>query len=127
MMIWPQDYPPDCPCSDSSDVRGKVYRLVKHNPPSSDDFIPSPTPCQTDKYGDPECINRGISICNTYDGIIALRKDYKPFEKLRIAEGELTPEMGKMKRTFIHRKSHYTWWVPEKCDPSKVFVVIEHE
>lgn len=119
-MIWPKHYPPNCPCPDSIDAQGIVYRLVRTLPPTPKDFKPSKIEPQ-DKYGDPKCLKCAISVFGELSDLNQAKDRYRHFRERVIIKFELNPRMGKIKPTPSDFCSHITWWIPEGIDPCQLF------
>lgn len=126
MAKWPDFYPKNCPNPKSIDANGIVFRLVKNDPPTRSDFIPT-SKIDPEESDDKKCTACGISVCTHVDDITKLRSRYKHFRDRKIASGELNPLLGKMLHTPFNEKSHHTWWIPEDEDPSALFSVIMEE
>ncbi len=122
-MIWPDNFPPNCPSSDSSETRGRYYRLVKRNPLDLIDFSPS-NQKPDESYDDPECIKCGISLCNSLSGIKKHREWYTWKKDYYIAKVDFEVGMGKIKKTPPSSEHHYTWWLPKDFNPLPIFEVI---
>ena len=101
--------PDGCPPADAQEISNVVvvFRLVRSDPPTDEDFKSLRALRPLQKFGTPECVALGLSV----------HKDLKRCEKLAslpkfkgcfVAKLSLGPGAGKIKQTFSN--SHHTWW-----------------
>lgn len=122
-MQWPGFYPENCPPAEAQPASGTVYRLVKHDPPQSEDFLstweefPGRFPVPTIRIS-------GASVYTDSQDIDRLKKRIPQLNNRKTAKGELNPTLGLIQRTEAVEKSHVTWWIPIGAEPWFVFEVI---
>ena len=118
---WPSDFPEDCPPEQAFPTDGTYYRIVKNDPPESDDFVSVYRHNQRRaenivKAGiRSECETMGLSVYTDRDDAIRCALRY-PRIGDKIASLSLAPESGKVLRTGGVFKSHSTWWKVESFD-----------
>ncbi len=124
---WPRYFPPNCPCKDSIEANGSFYRLVVHDPPIMDDFLPQIIiDNKLDHDSSPKCKECGISVLSDMNAASDLRKIFKTFKDRKVALCKLTPNLGKIKNTPSNNsKYHVTWWLPDSVDPSSSSIVLD--
>lgn len=124
---WPDYFPADCPSQDARPATGEVYRLVKKNPPESEDFIPLREKKPTAGFGEKECQACGLSVLRDVEDALQMRKRARGMAKRLVAKGRLSPCFGKIKHTPSSRdgSSHHRWWVPTEVQPWRVFRVVQ--
>ncbi|HEX9504081.1 MAG TPA: hypothetical protein VF974_07265 [Patescibacteria group bacterium] len=112
-----------CPHEDAFQPDGvkPFYRVVKHNPVTSDCFLP--TPVREGFEIDP-CISKSVSIYDSLDGI---RNGYSKTPALKNKQGFiatmiLRPEDGMLKKTFSN--GHHSWWRSNEFSIETVIVQI---
>lgn len=121
---WPDRLPDDCPPDEAEAADGRVFRIVKADPPTADDFRSVREQQPRRKVKD-ECQACGLSVFGAVDDATDMRDAIPAFRGRLIAEGELSGEMGVMKPTPRNGNTHITWWTPEGLDPSPAFAVVE--
>ncbi len=123
-MKFRDHMPDDCPPDDAERAAGRVYRMIQVNTPTADDFL-SFRELKPGRSYPSNCIASGLSIYTEQEGIRRLRARVPRFRKMRVAEGQLNAEHGKMKNTpsRLHH-SHHTWWVAADATPETDFTVI---
>ncbi len=104
-----EGYP--CPPEDAFQPTGKneLYRIVKHNPATSDCFVSQRNKNPTKSYND-ECLARAVSTFDTVEGLLnAFIKTPAGKRKERlIGKLVLHKKDGMLKQTFS--KGHFSWW-----------------
>jgi hypothetical protein len=121
-MNFPTYWQDDCPPADAIDAAGKVYRVVKADPPTLDDFA---THFETGRLPKASaCLRCGLSVFREVQDAIHLKKLFPKIGKW-VAEGDLYPSHGKTKLTSGKQPTHTTWWVYENVDRRQPFSVIE--
>ena len=84
-----------------------VFRLVRTNPPTDDDFRSQRAEKPTVRFNVSECRARGLSVF--VDRLVAERIAKKPnLIGTAICQVVLTTGAGRIKQTS--GRSHYTWW-----------------
>ena len=110
-----------CPPNDVIIPNGenKFYRVVKHEPASSDCFV-SHRKKNPDKEFADECIARAVSLSDNLEGLLnAYFKTPAHKKKTRLV-GVLTLNSadGRIKQTFA--AGHYSWWRSSVFEPGSV-------
>ncbi|MFZ4789766.1 MAG: hypothetical protein ACOYMW_02505 [Candidatus Competibacteraceae bacterium] len=118
MMQFPANWPEKCPPADAEDADGKVYRLVRSDPPTINDFRSHAELGKMLKA--PPCLRHGLSTFRRYEDAHHQR-DLLPMLGDRIAAAELKPEHGKTKLTSGKQPTHTTWWPGEHVDRASLF------
>lgn len=112
-----------CPPEDAflPDGTKGYYRVVKHNPASSDCLTSHRKKHPSRTYKD-ECISRAVSTFDTVEGLLnafirtpAAKKKERLIGKLTLQEKD-----GKLKQTFS--EGHYSWWRSVAFDISSVTI-----
>jgi hypothetical protein len=109
-MTYREPLPEDCPPDNAWEITAHraVYRLVRNNPPTDDDF-------RSQRAENPhrafrrvtECQSRGVSVFA--DQRDAKRQTEIPRLKgLAVCQVDLVSGAGRIQKTG--RSSHYTWW-----------------
>jgi hypothetical protein len=124
-MQWPDYFPPDCPPAEAQLASGQVYRLIKAENPTSQDFKSYREIYPTRKFDMPECIVCGLSVYRDVGDITRLKARVPAMRKLQTATGELDASLGKILHTSGREKSHHTWWVAMGAKPWLVFNVVQ--
>jgi hypothetical protein len=119
-LIFPEDWPADCPPADAQDASGEFYRLVKSNPPATRDLQTHHE--RGTRRKDPACLRRGLSVFRTRDDAEHQSRIFPKLGKI-IAKGILYPRDGKTKPTG--KPTHTTWWSYDGVDRSAVFTSFE--
>jgi hypothetical protein len=118
-MRFSDAWPHDCPPQDAVDAEGDVFRIVKHNPPTADDFL---TCFETGTFPNrPACLRCGLSVHRVLADATHTKTKF-PKLGSRIAKGTLAKEYGKTKQTGL--ASHTTWWVYEGVVRASIFAII---
>lgn len=121
-LTWPSFYPSCCPPDDATSAEGVVFRLVRNDPPSADDFLPwSVENDRVDKST--HCQSCAVSVFDRLDDVRQMQRRVPAQRPKPVAEGELKSEMGVTKPTGKNR-GHRSWWLPEGIDPSPAFRVV---
>ena len=108
-MLYRESLPDNCPPDTAAEIDATrlVYRLVRNNPPTNEDFRSQRTDKPTARFNVSECRARGLSIFA--DRRVAERVAKKPnLAGSAICQVILTPGAGRIKQTG--GRSHYTWW-----------------
>ena len=109
-MTYREPLPEDCPPDDAWEITGHraVYRLVRNNPPTDDDF-------RSQRAENPhrvfhrvtECQSRGLSVFA--DQRDAERQtEISRLKELAVCRVDLFAGAGRIQKTG--GSSHYTWW-----------------
>ena len=121
---WPDFFPNDCPPSKAGPAGGTVFRLVRNNPPTRDDFVPLVLEQPEREFGKRLCQACGVSVYTDIEDVRRLQARVPGHRSKSIAKGELSPDMGLMMPTPTRKEStHTTWWLFEGVDPSPAFEV----
>lgn len=120
-MEYSGDLPSDCPPADSDEITKDivVFRIVKSNPATNDDFKSQREERPTAIFTVPECFARGVSVRTELTDSMELLK----LPRLRgraVCRVTLGAGSGSIKQTF--KPSHHTWWraagfaMPDGCE-----------
>lgn len=124
--MWPQFFPNNCPPVDAEPATGVVFRLTRGDIPLHEDFL-SHRERFRDRDFENECEACGLSVYRDASDARRAIAIAKGFRKKRIAQGEINPDMGKIKHTPRDNEygaSHLTWWLHFGQEPASLFVVI---
>lgn len=108
-MTYREPLPEGCPPDDAEEITAPraVYRLVRNNPPTGDDFRSQRAERPTDQFDVSECRARGVSV-------FASRRDAEwrsrrgNLKGLAVCQIALISGAGRITKTG--GRSHYTWW-----------------
>lgn len=110
-----------CPHEDAfaPDGAKPYYRVVRHNPLTSESFLP--TPVRQGLEIDP-CIAKAVSV---YDSLEGIKNGYSKTPALKNKQGHvavlvLRPEDGLLKQTFSN--GHHSWWRSTEFDHTTVTI-----
>ncbi|MDD9810520.1 MAG: hypothetical protein OXU71_02210 [Gammaproteobacteria bacterium] len=108
-MKYREELPIDCPPHDAEEVAVDmaVFRLVRDNPPTDEDFRSQRAENPKAKFGVSECQARGLSVFAVLEDARRICKLQRMRDRL-ICRVQLNIDAGKIKQTG--KKSHYTWW-----------------
>lgn len=118
-MNYREPLPDGCPPDDAEEIteRRIVYRLVRTNPPTDDDFRSQRAEKPDAKFHNlpgGECQARGLSVFSRRrDAERQLKKAH--FRGWRLCEVTLDQGAGRIHR-WSTRGSHYTWWPLDDFD-----------
>jgi hypothetical protein len=115
---WPDYFPDCCPPETALASEYTVYRLVKHNPPNDNDFIPYRISKDPTYWKNRECEACGVSVFSLIEDANKLQL-LPAYKKCLIAQGRITPESGKWSYTGKH--SHITWWIYDGFEAHRMF------
>jgi hypothetical protein len=119
-MNYCEQLPEGCPPAEAEEVTAKqdVFRLVRTDPPSSDDF-------RSQRAEKPGVTFPGISECHAKGlSVFVERTDCEKLLKLRhmrnrrICRIHLDAGAGRIQQTF--QPTHHTWW------PLEEFAILSH-
>jgi len=123
-MTFPSDWPECCPPSDAEPASGIVFRGVRTNPPTDDDFLTYRELGKSDRGK--VCEAAGVSVFRD-DTDARHYMDKYPWTGDHLARGELRPEHGITKLTARvvggRKNSHTTWWPYENVNRPSVFSI----
>ena len=109
-LIYREELPDDCPPADAIEITEELiaYRLVKSNPPTSEDFRSLRDLKPNRSFGDlPECQIRGLSVHFDKTDSENLLK-LPNLQNCHLCRLKLNAGAGKIKQT--NKLSHHTWW-----------------
>lgn len=118
---WPKHFPATCPPADADAVTGPVFRLVKSDPPSTDDMK---SYLELGRAGPGrECQRAGLSCATNQQHLEELTK-LPRFRGQKVAVATFLPEHGKLKQTGA--AGHYTLWLRARVlhEASNLFRVV---
>ncbi len=116
-LEWAEPLPDACPPKEAKEPNGEqYYRLVESFPPTEHDFY-SQRMCYPKKvFSAGECIARSVSLLNSYDECLRIKKLATHKHKNEIIVGiNLPQESGVIMPTF--KSSHFSWWRSKNFDP----------
>ena len=130
--MWPTDFPADCPPSGASHPNENHYRIIKNDPPMSDDFVSlyhqnqilAQRRINTGRVN--QCETMGLS---TYTDIGDAVACFHQFPNLgdKIARLTLDQRAGKVQRTPRDAgESHHTWWMSQCFAPTAFARVVAY-
>lgn len=119
-MKFPDDWPANCPPDDAADAEGDVFRLVKSDQPTAEDFKTFHE--LGTRINAPACLRCGLSVFRNKADVEHLHQAYPKLGKF-IARGTLKPEHGRTRATG--RPTHTTWWSYENVDRAGILSDIE--
>ncbi|NEH46887.1 hypothetical protein GR215_34385 [Rhizobium leguminosarum] len=122
---FPDGNPKGCPPDDVPYANCEVFRLVKNDPPTKDDFA---TLAEQNKINDKhECECHGLSVFLERDDADFYASKY-PYLGELISKGSLSPSEGKLAPTPRKFKgidnSHSTWWPFLGIDRHVFFTIV---
>ncbi len=125
-MLWPSFFPPNCPCPDSHTVDCEVYRFIKGEEPTPEDFKSHRERFPTKKYSQPECVVCGLSIYLEVGDVKRVQDRIPAFKNKHLVKGNICDSHGVVKNTVLtcSESSHHTWWVPLEASPWTLFHVV---
>lgn len=107
--------PPDCPPASASLHTGPVYRLVKSDPMTDEDFKTYFVLYPERKWKQQEaCPAHGLSVRLTLETAVSEAARFKARIKgatWHVAMAVLDPNAGPIAQTFT-KPEHHTWWPP---------------
>ncbi len=121
-MVFPHNWPAECPPEDAEHANGWVFRLVRNNPVSAEDFKSHKEVGRAPQA--PECLRCGLSVFRNREDAEHLHKLFPRLGKF-IARGELQELHGRVKLTIGRQPTHTTWWAHEGVVRHAPFVDVE--
>ena len=119
-MMYREALPKNCPPPDAQEIESEriVYRLVRNNPPTEDDF-------RSQRLEHPESNFRNITECQARGlSVFADLEETRSVSERPGFQGAMTCQItlasGAGKIILTGRKSHHTWW------PLASFNIIAH-
>lgn len=109
-MLYREPLPEDCPPDDADEIRSPrvVYRLVRNNPPTNDDFRSQRAELPERIFRDvTECQARGLSVFVNLNTAVHLSARGR-LQGMTVCEVTLAAGAGHIQPTG--RRSHHTWW-----------------
>jgi hypothetical protein len=123
-MQFPETWPANCPPPDAVDASGKVFRVVRNDPPVADDLA---SHSETGKLlNAPACLRCGLSTFRDFRDAVHQRL-LLPKLGDWIAHATLAEEHGKTKLTSGKQPTHTTWWAYEGVNRASLFSVMSEE
>lgn len=109
MNDFVEPLPEGCPPEDAQEISGPriVFRLVRHSPPTKEDFKSQRAGNPNVQFNTSECLARGLSVRLKRTDLENLLKLPK-FRGSLIGRVTLLNGAGYIKQTG--QRSHYTWW-----------------
>ena len=109
-MTFRDELPPGCPPADAEPINEdlEVFRLVKSDPPTDDDFLSQRQENPEQRFSCEECVARGLSVNlnrNRLDSLTKLQR----FRGRMVCRVRLLDGAGQIKDTFSD-PGHRTWW-----------------
>ena len=109
-MTHREPLPENCPPNEAEEITSPrlVYRLVRNNPPTDDDFRSQRAERPDRIFRDvTECQARGLSVFTTRNVAERLSASGR-LQGLSVCHVTLAPGAGRIQPTG--RRSHHTWW-----------------
>ena len=124
-LIFPSDFPDNCPPGGSASPDGRYYRIVKNDPPTDEDFV---SVFRHDRGRAQKLASLGrLSLCETMGLSVYERMEdivqhaaQSPRLGSFISEVKLVPSSGMIQHTGRDGNSHHTWWLPDEFRPSQL-------
>jgi len=121
---FPKNWPTKCPPADAKDADVVVYRTVRTDPPTNEDFLSWHEEGKEPKYPGKECQACSVSVHRTQESAIHHREVCE-YDGACIAVGVLNPSHGKTKDTPTRKfPLHVSWWPYEGIDRGAIFKVM---
>ena len=109
-MTYRESLPDDCPPADAGEIAATrvVYRLVRNNPPTDDDFRSQRAERPDRVFRDvSECQARGVSVFASLN--VAERLSTRgSLQGMAVCQVTLNPGAGSI--LITGGRSHHTWW-----------------
>ena len=109
-MPYREPLPDDCPpdTAEEIDAPRVVYRLVRNNPPTNDDFRSQRAERPDRIFRDvTECQARGLSVFASRN-VAEQLSTRGSLQRTAVCQVTLAPGAGRIQPTG--RRSHHTWW-----------------
>ena len=109
-MTYREPLPEDCPPDEAEEITAPrvVYRLVRNNPPTGDDFRSQRVERPNQIFRDvTECQARGVSVFASRN-VAERRSTSGNLKGTTVGRVVLGPGAGRILLTG--RRSHHTWW-----------------
>jgi hypothetical protein len=120
-MKFPKDWPSGCPHESTPEANGVVFRIVKRNPASHEDFLSHHETGRMPKAS--PCLRCGLSLFRLLEDALNQQKLLPRLGKV-IASACLSSDHGKACATEGQQPTHTTWWPCEGVDRAKLFVFV---
>lgn len=103
-----------------------MFRLVRNDPPSPEDFLSKKLEEPEQNWGHKECEACGLSVYNSYKRADKTKRTYKKkFDLHMIAKGNITTKSGVVAKSFSN--GHFTWWVYPGIEAHATFNIKDGE
>lgn len=108
-MTYREPLPEGCPPDEAEEIVELivVFRLVRNNPPTDDDFMSQRAEKPNQKFNASECIARGVSVFKDRAAAERMSKA-RNLRGTMVCQVTLNRGAGRIQRTGS--RSHYTWW-----------------
>ena len=109
-MTYRETLPENCPPDEAEEITSPrlVYRLVRNNPPTDDDFQSQQAERPDRVFRDvTECQARGLSVFASRT-VAEQLSSIGSLQGTAVCQVTLTPGAGRIQPTG--RRSHHTWW-----------------
>ena len=108
-MEYRDALPAGCPPDEAEEIAATtdIYRLVRNNPPSADDFLSQQSLNPSRSFGSAGCMARGLSVRRTKSACELMLK-LPRFTGASVCLVRLMPGHGRIQQTG--KAQHYTWW-----------------
>jgi len=123
-MLFPDDWPKDCPPNDAEVASSEVFRIVAKDPPDITDLASHWERGRLPNA--PACLRCGLSVFREIRDAVHQRLLLPKLGKL-IAQATLEAEHGETKITQGKQPTHTTWWVYKDVNRASLFSVIKEE
>jgi len=127
---FPDFFPDGCPPETAEPTSGRVYRWVKTNPPTSEDFKSHYELGKPRRRNTNPCQYVGLSVYRSVevavDRLVSLKERLPNLDfGDHIAEGDLTEDHGKIEQSG-RDSEHHTWWPFLGVDHLSLFRVVRN-
>jgi hypothetical protein len=127
-MEWPDNFPDCCPPEDAREPSEMVYRWIKKDSPTPEDFLTVRDlyPNRPFPENDKECRACANSVYTSRDDM-RINRTTGRFRDMNVAVGHLTPDLGRIKHTPSPgtKNSHHSWWIPIDVEAWTLFQAID--
>ncbi len=109
--LYLEPLPEDCPPEESEYINETriVFRLVRNDPPTDDDFMSQRAQRPNRRFRVSECQARGLSVHSDVNASRAIQKlPRMRMQGMKVCRVVLDSGAGRIQKTGGHY--HYTWW-----------------
>lgn len=109
-MTYREPLPEGCPPDAAEEIVSErvVFRLVRNDLPTDDDFRSRRAEKPTDQLNADECIARGMSVFSRRESAEVARSRFNDLEGTLVCQVTLDEGAGHIQQT--RSRHHHTWW-----------------